>query len=255
MNDTLIILITIALFSGAILFACALCVEIFPDSRISKVVAATFGGKNRYKTVFSANDVISMHDLAGIEKNISNLREVIVISARVDAPSRSLHDAVLDNFQQGASYTFYVSSNGHTDEELNHYRNWFQAIFDSAVGMAPAQGENSKIRDLQFAELFSVRRLGIEWATVPFIFYIYDDEEKGKTVFAVRGMTEGVGISSYYQALDSKDAMAIIELSGSASTNAFAGLQGQEIAFSDSLSDEDVANPISNVLIANFDRR
>lgn len=189
----------------------------FPDHRFSRWVSDLLERKPKNLSDFNDQEWFSLSDISIVEKYIPQIESVVVISSVVQEPQTSLYEAVKDNFQQGARYAFYVSSAGTTAHDLAVYRGWFEAIFNLAKHSAPNEGENSRIQSATFELHFSVRQLGFDWHSAPFIFYTYQDGESGTSIIAFRGDDEGVGISQLYRRVDPDIAADLLNLASAAS--------------------------------------
>ncbi|HEX8466926.1 MAG TPA: hypothetical protein VF620_03875 [Allosphingosinicella sp.] len=172
---------------------------------------------------------LSVDELALIEKYVPDLRTVVILCHRVDEPNASLAKAVLDNFQQGAAYTFFVSPDESQDEDLARYQDWFRCIFGAAQGASPSAGENSVIRRRKFDDVFAIRRLPLVWQNVPYVFYSFGTESGEVSTIAFKGTQPGVGISDEYIRVGATEARAIVDLCSAASA-----------AFSPAFADKDV---------------
>jgi hypothetical protein len=160
---------------------------------------------------------LSLEELALVEKYVPQLLSVVILCHRVDEPNSGLAKAVLDNFQQGAAYTFFVSPDEAQDADLLQYQEWFEHIFHAARGAAPASGENAKIRDRSFADVFAIKRLPLMWANVPYVFYTFESEPGEFATITFKGTQPGVGISKTYDRVGATEARAIIDLCSAAS--------------------------------------
>lgn len=234
MTDLALILLTVGGILCIAFLIVGILIHFLPTSRVAAATIPLLRKKRGTLSDYNGFSAFTKEEVGDIERCIPNLRTVIVISSIVERPSKSLLDAVFDNFQQGVEYTFLVSEDGNSDEELASYRKWFMAIYSSAKGAAPSEGENSKISQIEFLQLFSVRKLNIEWDSVPYIFYVF--EESGDTnVLSLRGGSEGSGISTMYFRVNPHDAAAIIDLSRSASKSIFDGIDSEQTDYSGAL--------------------
>lgn len=144
---------------------------------------------------------ISVEKLGIIERDLPNLKQVIVVADRVEKPSSTLEEAVEDNFREGVKYLFLVSHSS-AEQELTGYFLIFEALAKIALS---GSRKNVNIRD--FVE---IKRLPYDWPDVPYIFYQYspDDTENRYTV-AFRGNEKGEGIADFYEQLSSSNSLAI----------------------------------------------
>lgn len=234
MTDPAIIILSIGGFLCVACLAIGIMIQLRPDSRIATTTIPLLRKKPSTLSAYNGFSAFTKDEIGDIERCIPNLKKVIVISSIVERPSKSLLDAVFDNFQQGVEYTFLVSENGNSDAELAGYRDWFLSIYNSAKGAAPLEGENSTISSVEFANLFSVRKLNIEWNSVPYIFYVYAENSE-TNILSLRGSSAGSGISTMYFRVNPYDAAAIIELSRSASRLIFDGINPADVDYSGAL--------------------
>lgn len=234
MTDPALILLSIGGFICVICLLVGIWIQAFPGSRFTALAVPLLRKRRSTLSDYNGFSAFTKNEVGDIERCIPSLQKVIIISSIVENPSKSLLDAVFDNFQQGVKYIFLVSMNGSSDSELSEYRNWFKSIYTSARGIAPATGENSRILSVDFTELFSVRKLNVDWDSVPYIFYVYADVDE-TNVLALRGGDEGSGISTMYFRVHPHDAAAIIELSQSASRSVFEGIAPSQVDYSGAL--------------------
>lgn len=144
----------------------------------------------------------SVERLAIVERDLPNLKQVIVVADRLEKPSSTLEDAVEDNFKKGVKYLFLVSHST-AERELTGYFLIFEALAKIALSES---GKNVNIRDH-----VEIKRLPYDWPDVPYIFYQYspDDTDERYTV-AFRGNEKGEGIAEFYEHLSSSSSKAII---------------------------------------------
>jgi len=189
---------------------------------------------------------LSVEELALVEKHVPNLRTVVILCHRVDEPNSGLAKAVLDNFQQGAAYTFFVSPEEAQNEDLLRYQEWFGHLFHTARGMAPSRGENAIIRTRKFEDVFAIKRLPLNWDNVPYVFYSFAADSGEIATISFKGTQAGVGISDRYDRVSATEARAIIDLCSSASA-----------AFSPAMGDmpSELDQPIPDTKIVQFPPR
>jgi len=145
---------------------------------------------------------ISVRRLGRLERDLPNLKQVVVVANRVEKPSGSLEDAVEDNFRQGVKYLFLVS-NSRADQELSGYFLIFEALAKKAI---QETGANCELR-----ELVEIKRLTYDWPDVPYIFYQYVTHGKHtqRLTSAFRGNQRGEGIADAYEHLSDVHSLAI----------------------------------------------
>ncbi|MFZ1654512.1 MAG: hypothetical protein WBO92_03710 [Candidatus Moraniibacteriota bacterium] len=162
---------------------------------------------------------MDVEEFARFEKDLPGLLRAVILSAKIENPTRALFDAVVDNFQQGVIYEFFVGSKSANRTELENYENWFHRIFEVAKPIAPESGPNSEIHRKQASDLLKIRVLKLEWEkNVPYVFYYFRRDSSANTsVIAFRGDTPGSGISKRYSAVEPDEARSIIELCSAAS--------------------------------------
>lgn len=170
---------------------------------LTVVVFVILAGVVSY-TVFHRHKLsrfIPVEKLGSIERDFSNLKQVIVVADRVEKPSSTLEKAVEHNITHGVKYLFLVS-NSTAEQELTGYFLIFEALAKIALSKS---GKNVNIR-----EFVEIKRLPYDWPDAPYIFYQYspdDTDERYTVVF--RGNQKGEGISDFYEQLSSSNSKAI----------------------------------------------
>jgi hypothetical protein len=194
-------------------------VEYSPNSGFSRWATHILRRRPRSLEEFDSRQSLDVLDFALIEHFIPRLKSVVIVCNTIDRPTRDLAMAVLDNFQQGARYTFFVSRDGNDGHALELHYEWFRSLFSAAKGIAPVSGENSLIHAVQFDDLFAIRHFATNWPHVPYVFYTYNGNDGEPSLIAFKGTTPGVGISAEYLKVDPTEAEAIIDLCGLASSD------------------------------------
>jgi hypothetical protein len=156
---------------------------------------------------------LSVEELAVVEKCLSRLARVIVMSDRVDDPKLGFLEAVKDNFTCGVKYLFLVS-NKSTDEQLDQYRVIFQEIEIAVRAEGHARslcGENVVYSEDPF---FEIHRLNQDWSDYPYYCYELkcdDEAEHSARYLMYRGSEIGVGIASHYYKVPPEIAHSLVK--------------------------------------------
>lgn len=195
MNNLIFIWVVggIGVFAGLVFF--------FSELRKLRVVQRRFEQADEsFMVLGDGADIFTHEQWINFEATVPGLRQVIVVSDRVQDPQDALRAAVMTNFKRGVRYSFLVShSKGH--QELDGYINMFVATAKVAI-------RDFRL-DVPADELVKILALPIEWNNPPFVFYrasddaaaTTDDSSATKTI-AFRGDKANVGIANRYVALD-----------------------------------------------------
>ena len=121
---------------------------------------------------------IPVSDIGVIERDLPNLRMVIVIADKVERPASLLSEAVEQNFIRGVKYLFLVSAD-RTKEEDGYYK-----LFEQLAKIVIKRGlsVNKKLE-----ELIQIQSLPYKWEDYPHIFYRIELPEGGLRTLAFRG--------------------------------------------------------------------
>lgn len=166
-----------------------------------------------YRNRLLYRSYLSREEQASVEKNLSRLSRVVVMCDRVDPPTRGFLEAVKDNFANGVSYVFLVSSRA-TSEELDRYLRVFEKIETSVRAEAEARAEIDGLAVVARARLFEVHRLHQEWNDFPYIcyeFYSSNDDAPELQYLMYRGCDMGVGIADEYVRISPETAYSLIK--------------------------------------------
>ena len=153
----------------------------------------------------SGSGWMTSREIAVVEKDISDLKEVILFADEIRLPSKDNYQemlmAVLDNFVEAVEYNFLVPAEFYDTEgkrAIAHYR---------TIESLAQQYAEEELPE----ELFSLHRYphDARASDYPYLFYRYGEDEGGYVV-AYRGMERGVGISDQYQRLEPEVAMTIL---------------------------------------------
>jgi len=131
---------------------------------------------------------IAVRDLGAIERDMQNLRRVIVVADKVAKPSSILEEAVEYNFARNVQYTFLVSRD-RAQREINGY----YAIFKAYAQLVIDQRGYGKVE-----ELVQILRLPYNWDDYPYIFYTVNVPTHGEKTLAFRGDQLHEGIAHHY---------------------------------------------------------
>lgn len=143
---------------------------------------------------------LTVDELGVIERDMKDLKRVIVIANQVEKPHSSLEEAVDDNFNEGIQYLFLVSKSK-AETELESYYTIFEArakIVAKKLGIAKDS-------------LIQIKRLPFDWDNYPYI--LYQCERQGDSsqlvTYAFRGNEVRRGISHSYESVVGEDAHTI----------------------------------------------
>lgn len=144
---------------------------------------------------------ISVNKLGIIERDLQNLKQVVVVAHIVEKPDSALELAVERNFAKGIRYLFLVSGSN-AAQELKGYYLIFKALAEIAIAKTN--------KNINLKALVEIKKLTFNWPDVPYIFYQCLDESTGeKKIIAYRGNQKGEGIADYYERLSDSQSMAI----------------------------------------------
>lgn len=138
--------------------------------------------------------------LSVIEKDLVNLRTVIVVADRVERPTGALEDAVEDNFGENVKYLFLVSKK-RAENELSGYFLIFEALAKKAIAKMD--------EPVHISDLVEIRNLTYDWPDVPYIFYQHESTDGELLTAAFRGNQKGEGIADAYEQLTDSHSLAI----------------------------------------------
>lgn len=145
-------------------------------------------------------DIISTDDFAIIERDISNLRKVIIVCDVMEEPSNLLYDSIKDNLSEGVEYHFFVS-----DAKFEYSCADPLRFFENAERLV----KNLKADDV--TRLTKVHAIGHDRNNRPYVFLVTDDAE-GASMVCLKGMEVGVGIANEYLFVDPDDAKNLYDL-------------------------------------------
>jgi hypothetical protein len=135
---------------------------------------------------------IPVCDIGIIERDLINLKMVIVVAHKVEVPTSTLAQAVEHNFARGVKYIFLIS-NDHAEKEINGYYKVFEGYAQVVIGR---QGAG------KIADLLDIQKLPYNWDDYPYIFSklrLPSGEEK---TLAFRGDELHEGIAKHYGRVD-----------------------------------------------------
>ncbi len=149
------------------------------------------------------SNFISLKDIGVFERDLKNLKQVIVVASKVEKPSSTLAEAVEDNFIEGVKYLFLVSKSS-AEKELNGYYLIFEALAKIA--------SNKVDRKINVKELVEIKKLEYDWLDFPLIIYQFESGEnaKARISIAFKGNQKGEGIADYYERLDPRHSESFI---------------------------------------------
>jgi hypothetical protein len=178
----------------------------FVDRQISRTTRPNIANFNRMECLTSA-------DVALIEKILPNLRSVVVLCNKIDDPNVEFKKAVLDNFSEGVSYSFFVSKANSSKPQLDRYRDTFLHLHAASLPVESTDPKASKASPcISFSDFFSIGVLPLDWQNVPYIFYVFGKKDHAAVTIAFKGTEPGVGISSSYVKVEETEARAILDL-------------------------------------------
>lgn len=158
------------------------------------IVIYTFSNRHRIARF------IPVSHLGIIERDLKNLRTVIVLADRIEKPSGALEDAVENNFSEKVHYMFLVSQK-RAEKEINGYFLIFKALAQKAI--------SEMTEPIEIKSLISIRKLTYDWPDVPYIFYQYEKNPGEISTIAFRGNQRGEGIADAYEQLKDSHSLAI----------------------------------------------
>ena len=134
---------------------------------------------------------IPLSDIGVIERDIANLRTVMVVADNVEAPTSTLIEAVNHNFKRKVKYTFLVSHQNAA--EINGYYKVFKAFAEVAL---------REYAELHLSDLIEILRLPYNWDDFPYIFYTIRLPSGEEKTLAYRGDGLRKGIADHYGRVD-----------------------------------------------------
>jgi len=146
---------------------------------------------------------LSVRKLGIIERDLTGLKQVIVLADRIERPHSTLAEAVEDNFSEGVHYLFLIS-NSNAENEMNGYYQIFEAL-------ARISADKSDI-DTSASDLVDIKKLPYDWPDVPYIFYRFQEENDKKIkTLAFRGNQKKEGIADFYEKLSGQHSQAMVQ--------------------------------------------
>ena len=146
---------------------------------------------------------VSVKRIGIIERDIYQLKRVIVVANQIEKPINTLQDAVEDNFREGVEYLFLISRSKGQVERSRYYR-----IFEQLARIAANDQESS------FTELIQIKSLTYEWLYPPHIFYQYIEKKSNKlhtVCFKGYNGSRRKGIASYYEVISGSEAEPLLQ--------------------------------------------
>lgn len=158
-----------------------------------------FIGRSHLKHLLPG-DIISMNDFAIVERDIKNLKKVIIVCDVLEKPSDLLYDSIRDNLAEKVEYHFFVS-----DDQLEVSCSAPLQFFENAerlkLGLKPEESTS----------LTRVHGIGHNRHDKPYVFLATGDGEHASVV-CFKGMDVGVGIAKTYVLIDADDARNLYNL-------------------------------------------
>ncbi|MEI7870063.1 MAG: hypothetical protein WCI11_19440 [Candidatus Methylumidiphilus sp.] len=181
----------------------------FPTSVQAIVGASPSFRMLAWNRPFSRHQLGLLEGALGMHVGQRVLSQVIVVSARIDAPDDKLRESVRENFRRGVQYLFIVPDS-RWQENKDHWFLTFKNIAQDVVNEGRSEGKGIK-------ELIDIWSLPSDWDDVPYIFYRLSVNGSGKhEIYAVRGNEKKVGIASQYTSVPKEYAETIALLAISA---------------------------------------
>lgn len=148
----------------------------------------------------STSRYVSVKRLGIIERDIYQLKRVIVVANRIEKPINTLQEAVEDNFRDGVKYLFLISRSNSQAEKNRYYR-----IFEHLARIALNNN------DSPLSDIVQIKSLTYEWPYPPHIFYQYI-EKKSDKLFTVcfKGNQRGEGIATFYEIISGSEAEPLL---------------------------------------------
>ena len=145
---------------------------------------------------------MSKRDIGIFERDLPNLKQVVVVANKIEKPDSAFSDAIEDNFGKKVKYLFLISDSN-ADTELKGYYLIFQALAQKV------SEEND--HPIPIDTLVEIKKLSYDWPDVPYIFYQYEpDKSSGRLTIAFRGNQKGEGIADFYEKLAPSHSKAIV---------------------------------------------
>lgn len=148
-----------------------------------------------------------VNEMGIIERDLRNLKEVIVLADTIERPYSLLLDAVIDNFSEDVVYRFFVSAESYDSCRTTFYP-VFRSYIDASKEIKAQQKEPASLTD----ELCHIYKLPFKRMDYPFIFYCYGDNGSSRPmhVIAFRGCDKGRGIAQQYRRLERGEAHSLL---------------------------------------------
>ena len=161
-----------------------------------------------YKRPPSFDDAawLSDDEVGLIERDIENLKEVIVLADRIEEPTRTglIRAALLDNFMDGVRYTFIISPESYETTSDKFYE-YYRALIKVAAATQGAVISSDE-------DLCHILPLRFERQDYPYIFYKFQGLGHGDEVIAFRGDEIGRGIANEYRRLEPEVAYSVLTM-------------------------------------------
>jgi hypothetical protein len=134
---------------------------------------------------------IPVSDIGIIERDIVNLRTVMVVAHKVEPPTSTLAEAVDHNFKRKVKYTFLISNDN--ESEIHGYYQVFKAYAQVALREHPG---------MSLSDLIEILKLPYNWDDFPYIFYTVQLPSGEEKTLAYRGDQLQEGIADHYGRVD-----------------------------------------------------
>jgi hypothetical protein len=146
-----------------------------------------------------------------IERDLRNLKTVVVILDQIEKPYHLLLDAVLNNFSENVQYYFFVSGD-HFASSSTH----FKPFFDQLIQVASTIKGSVIAPDTQLCYIYN---LSFNRNGYPYIFYCCANaveyngaNANSMNIIAFRGCDKGRGIADQYRRVEADEARSQLEL-------------------------------------------
>lgn len=153
----------------------------------------------RKQPVFTTqSEWIATNEMGIIERDLYNLKEVILIADSVYVPNKNdykeIYLSLIDNFFEGVNYNFLVPQN-YYDENYSKIIEMYENIRKLTSSLA---GERNSIG------YFKLHKYPFDKteSDYPYLFYRYKNDNQIDEILAFRGEDVGVGIANNYRRLE-----------------------------------------------------
>lgn len=169
--------------------------------------------RSDFETRLYPSSSITLEDLGRFEETLEGLTHVYVVANRINDPRlpqySAIRQAMVDNFQEGVVYVFFVSGD-QLNRQADQFNDLLKSIFTLAKNDAQLEGPKSAIRQLEFRDLCRVIPMTRGWVSWPYIFYRHTmPDHSDYYITALRGSAEQQGLTPFYYPVPEPEARAL----------------------------------------------